>query len=77
MDVDKIGLRQEFITPDILKQHGSRDCLAWPAHKIFKQPDLRRQEVQNAFASSRRTRDEVKLQRPDPQLGDRVIRPSQ
>ena len=65
MDVDDVGLRQEFVVPDILKQHGAGDDLSGPAHEIFEQLELARQQIDTLAVAARLALDEIEFERPD------------
>ena len=69
VDIDDIGLRQEFVVPDVLKQHRPGDDLVRPAHEIFEQLEFARQQFDAAFVAPHGAIDEVHFQRSGAQAG--------
>src|SRR5215475_10355165 len=51
MNIDEIGLRDEFVIPDILQQHGACHHLVFAAHHIFEEPELSWQEFDHTIPS--------------------------
>src|SRR5208282_6386607 len=69
VDVDDVGLRQELVVPDVLEQHRPRDDLVGPAHEVFEQLELARQQIDAPLATPERALDEIHLERAGAQAG--------
>src|SRR5438270_6524348 len=65
--VNKVGRRNEFVIPDLLQKHGSRQQLIAPLHHIFKQAKLARQQIDRTVAALGGALDQVEFERPCPQ----------
>src|SRR5208282_6032838 len=69
VDVDDVGLRQELVVPDVLEQHRPGDDLVWPAHEVFEQLELARQQIDAPIAAPDLALDEIHLERAGAQAG--------
>jgi len=67
MHVDKVGRRDEFVIPDFLEQHGTRQQLIATLHHIFQQTELTRQQIDHAIAPFDGAPDQIEFERPCPQ----------
>ena len=78
MNVDEVGLGDEFVIPDILQQHGACHHLVFAAHHIFEEPELSWQELDYTIPPLCGSFDEIELERTDLEgCGPAVCRPAQ
>jgi hypothetical protein len=78
MNIDEIGLRDEFVIPDILQQHGACQHLVFAAHHIFEELELSWQELDDTIRSLGGSFDEIEFERTDlERRGPAVRRPTQ
>src|SRR6266851_8994153 len=69
MDVHQIGLRNELVLPDFLKEHRARQDLVLALHHVFEQPKLARQQFDGPVATLGGALDQIELERTHSQFG--------
>src|SRR5271166_1272953 len=69
LDVDDVGLREEFGNPHILEQHCFGRDLTGTAHEIFQEPEFPPQQIDELALASDRPLDEVHFQVANLQAG--------
>ena len=78
LDVDDIGLRQEFEVPHVLEQHCAGHYLTGAAHEIFQELEFPRKQVNELAVAPDRPLNKIHFQRADLQPSDpRVAAPAQ
>src|SRR5215469_1694919 len=78
MNIDEIGLRDEFVIPDILEQHGACHHLVFAAHHIFEEAELSWQEFDHTIPPPGGSFDQIEFERTDLEhRGPAVCRPTQ
>src|SRR5258705_13725988 len=69
MHVDQVGVRHEFVVPDLLEQHCARQQLILTAHHIFEQTKYTWKKIDRTTVALGGTRQQIELKWTDPQLG--------